>query len=89
MKRKNSKSHATLARRKFLVEGLEPRCMLAGNVNVFVSGGTLFVQGDDSDNAVLIQQEGPGAYSVTPFDFNDLAGRAGNARWPSEAYRYR
>jgi hypothetical protein len=73
MKRKNSKSHATLARRKFLVEGLEPRCMLAGNVNVFVSGGTLFVQGDDSDNAVLIQQEGPGTYSVTPFDFTDLA----------------
>src|SRR6476620_1449230 len=72
MKRKNSKTSATFARRRFLVEGLEPRCLLAGNVNVFVSGGSLFVQGDGGDNAVLIQQEGDGVYSVTGLNFGDL-----------------
>jgi len=46
--------------------------MLAGNVNVFVSGGTLFVQGDADDNAVLIRQEGNGIYSVAGLDFADL-----------------
>jgi hypothetical protein len=71
MKRKTARS--PLTRRRFLVEGLEPRCMLAGNVNVFVSGGTLFVQGDGGDNAVLIQQEGNGVYSVTGLDFSDLS----------------
>jgi len=72
MKRKAANSRAGIHRRRFLVEGLEPRCLLAGNVNVFVSGGTLFVQGDGADNAILIQQEGDGEYSVTPFDFADL-----------------
>jgi len=72
MKRKTDNSRASITRRRFLVEDLEPRCLLAGNVNVFVSGGTLFVQGDNADNAVLIQQEGEGVYSVTPLDFADL-----------------
>jgi len=72
MKRKNSTSRAAFTRRQFLVEGLEPRCMLAGNVNVFVSGGTLFVQGDDADNAVIIQQEGNGVYGVVGLNFTDL-----------------
>jgi hypothetical protein len=72
MKRKTANSRTGFTRRRFLVEGLEPRCLLAGNVNVFVSGGTLFVQGDNNDNAVLIQQEGNGVYSVTGLDFANL-----------------
>ena len=69
-KKLTSKNGAFL--RKFFLESLEPRAMLAGNVNVFVSGGTLFVQGDADDNAVLIQQEDNGVYSVTGIDFGDL-----------------
>jgi len=54
-----------------LVEHLERRSMLAGNVNVFAAGGSLFVRGDNADNAVLIQQTGDGEYTVTGFDFAD------------------
>ena len=72
MSRKKSTSKIGSFRRKIFLETLEPRAMLAGNVNVFVSGGSLFVQGDANDNAVLIQQEGNGTYSVTGLDFNTL-----------------
>jgi hypothetical protein len=54
-----------------LVEQLERRSMLAGNVNVFEAGGNLFVRGDNSDNLILIQQIDDGVYQVTGFDFID------------------
>ena len=39
-------------------EQLEPRCTPAGgNVNVFISNGTLFVVGDAADNAVTTRQD--------------------------------
>src|SRR5437899_5059569 len=64
--------------RTLKVEQLERRAMLAGNVAVSVSGGNLFVTGDNHDNAVLIQEvdDGDGkasthAYAVTGFDFAD------------------
>src|SRR5262249_16865044 len=72
MKRKTAHHRNNMTRRRFVVEGLEPRCLLAGNVNVFLPGGSLFVQGDANDNAVLIQQEGDGVYSVTGLDFADI-----------------
>jgi hypothetical protein len=44
--------------------------MLAGNVNVFVDGGTLFVQGDGVGNGVSIQQLDTDRYAVIGFDIN-------------------
>src|SRR5207253_2960390 len=83
MSRKKSTSNIGSFRRQFFLETLEPRALLAGNVDVFVRGGTLFVQGDAADNAVLIQDEGGGTYSVLGLDFDadlDLTGQgfAGN-----------
>src|SRR5262245_51143817 len=72
MARKTSVSRLIFNRRKFFMESLEPRAMLAGNVDVFVSGGTLFVRGDNADNIVLIQDEGGGTYSVLGLDAADL-----------------
>lgn len=60
-----------LGHRTLRVETLERRAMLAGNVDVFVSGGTLFIRGDNSDNAVLVSQVGDHEYAVTGFDFAD------------------
>src|SRR5262245_29691916 len=64
--------------RRLAVESLEQRAMLAGNVNVFVSGGSLFVQGNNADNFVLIQEiededpeDNKHTYSVTGLDFDD------------------
>ena len=57
--------------RHLALERLETRSLLAGNVNVFVSGGTLFVRGDNADNLVLIQQTGDGEYTVTGLDYAD------------------
>lgn len=55
-------------RRAMIVESLEQRAMLAGNVSVSLSGGNLLVQGDKNDNIVLIEQVGDGQYAVTGFD---------------------
>src|SRR4029078_8520731 len=38
--------------RSLFLENLETRAMLAGNVTAAVRGGTLFVTGDNADNAV-------------------------------------
>lgn len=53
-----------LRHRPLFVEGLEMRAMLAGNVTATVSGETLFVTGDNSDNAVVIQQTGTNQFTV-------------------------
>jgi len=41
-------------------EQLEPRCTPNGNVSVFVSGGQLFVIGDNNSNAVTTRQDTSG-----------------------------
>jgi|GEM_PF-5441642 len=60
------KKHRTarLPRRRLFLEGLETRAMLAGNVTASVSGGTLFVTGDNADNNVVIQQTGTDQFTV-------------------------
>ena len=72
-----------LGRRSLAVESLERRSMLAGNVSVSVTGGSLFVRGDDKDNAVLIEQVGNGEYAVSGFDFAD-AGISGYQSGPTK-----
>jgi hypothetical protein len=69
MKSRKSGSGAGYGHRRMLVEKLERRSMLAGNVTVFESGGSLFVRGDNADNAVLIQQTGDDEYTITGLDF--------------------
>ena len=88
MKLRQSDRRSGASRRSLFVESLEPRAMLAGNVNAFVEGGTLFVRGDNQDNLVLIEQVGDGKYAVTGFDFADggIAGaQAGPTRINGEA----
>src|SRR5690349_1891612 len=53
--------------RNLVVEGLENRALLAGNVAVSVSGGTLFITGDAAGNGVSVQQLDSGKYFVTGF----------------------
>ncbi len=76
MKKQKIGSGVGYGHRTLQVEQLEGRAMLAGNVNVTVSGGNLIVTGDNNDNAVLIQEvdDGDGnanthAYEITGFDF--------------------
>src|SRR4051812_3797199 len=54
--------------RPLFVEGLEQRAMLAGDVSAVVRGGTLFVRGDNNDNAVVIQQTGAQRFTVVGAD---------------------
>src|SRR3954465_2470515 len=56
--------------RKLNVEGLENRALLAGNVAVSVSGGTLFITGDGFGNGVAVQQLDSGKYFVSGFGLN-------------------
>jgi len=53
--------------RNLFVEGLENRAMLAGNVTVAVSGGSLVITGDIAGNGVSVQQLDNGKYFVTGF----------------------
>lgn len=51
--------------RRFQLESLEPKQMLAGDVAVSVVNGTLFVQGDELDNQIAITSgETPGSYVI-------------------------
>lgn len=67
-----------LRHRPLFVEGLEQRTMLAGNVTASVRGGTLFVTGDNDDNAIVIQQTGPNRFTVVGATASDTTvnGRA-------------
>jgi len=53
--------------RNLFVEGLENRAMLAGNVAVSVSSGSLVITGDGAGNGVSVQQLNSGRYYVTGF----------------------
>lgn len=51
--------------RRLMVEGLEQRAMLAGNVTASVSGQTLFIRGNDLANGVVVTQTGATSFLVT------------------------
>jgi hypothetical protein len=53
--------------RNLVVEGLENRSMLAGNVAVSVSGNTLMITGDNLANGVSVQELDKGKYFVSGF----------------------
>src|SRR5437879_4178157 len=83
MKKQKLGSGAGLGRRMMVLEQLEGRSMLAGNVAVSVAGGNLIITGDNRDNAVLVQQgDNPGEYLITGFDFAD-SGVAGFQAGPT------
>jgi hypothetical protein len=72
MKKRSHGSGFGFSRRTMVVEQLEGRSMLAGNIAVSVAGGNLIITGDNRDNAVLVQQgDNPGEYLITGFDFAD------------------
>jgi hypothetical protein len=62
------KEHGMRRHRPLFVEGLENRAMLAGNVTVSVSDGTLFITGGDAGNGVSVQQLNSGRYFITGFN---------------------
>jgi hypothetical protein len=69
---RKSGSGSGYRQRKLVVENLERRSMLAGNVFVSVSGGSLIIRGDDKDNAILVSDLGGGTYAVTGGDFGEV-----------------
>src|SRR6476646_6282625 len=64
----SKKRSPKLRRRPLFLEGLEQRAMLAGDVTAVVRGGTWFIRGDNSDNAVVIQQTGSQQFTVVGAD---------------------
>lgn len=83
MSRRKSGSGSGRGFRRMNVEQLEGRSLLAGVVSAFVSGGTLFIQGDNTDNAVIVQDQGDGNYTVTGFDFADVPDLSGFKAGPT------
>jgi hypothetical protein len=54
-------------RARLSVEPLEPRTVPAGNVATVISGNTLFLIGDVSDDSIILSQPlGPGTLTITP-----------------------
>jgi hypothetical protein len=72
MAKKTKKTGRGHGQRKLRIEALERRAMLAGNVTVSVSGGTLNIRGDGEDNAIFVSEVEQGVYAVVGFD--DLEG---------------
>lgn len=83
MSRRKAGSGVGYKSRRMSVEQLEGRSLLAGVVSAFVSGGSLFIQGDNTDNAVIVQDQGDGNYTVTGFDFGDIPELAGFKAGPT------
>ncbi len=69
---RKSGSGSGYRQRKLVVENLERRSMLAGNVFVEVSAGSLIIRGDNNDNAILVTDLGGGTYAVSGGDFGDI-----------------
>ena len=60
------KRRQEIGKRRLMPELLESRRMLAGNVQVALSGGTLYLTGDNLDNSVTIAATGtPNQFTVT------------------------
>src|SRR5207237_7192420 len=59
----------TSRRRRFLgMEQLEARLVLDGNVNAFISGGTLHIAGDSSGNAITVEQSSAQSFTISSRD---------------------
>jgi VCBS repeat-containing protein len=55
-------------KRALFLERLETRQVLDGNVNVFLSGGSLDIRGDAGDNQITIEQHSPHSFVVSSRD---------------------
>jgi VCBS repeat-containing protein len=62
----------SVRQRKLVVEPLESRIVLDGNVRAFVSGGSLHLQGDFHDNEILIEQSKSRSFTVSSRDGSTL-----------------
>ncbi len=69
---RKSGSGSGYRQRKLVVENLERRSMLAGDVFVEVQAGSLIIRGDNNDNAILVTDLGGGTYAVSGGDFKDI-----------------
>src|SRR5262245_58265847 len=75
---KSRSSRRPVPERKLVVEPLESRIVLDGNVRAFVSGGSLHLQGDFHDNQILIEQSRSRSFTVSSRDGSTLInGQAG------------
>lgn len=63
-------------RRKLLVETLENRSMLAGNVTASVSGADLIITGDALGNTITVESAGAGIVQVRGFENTSVNGTA-------------
>jgi len=61
------RNHISNSRRRLSLESLESRTLMAGNINVSVVNGSLFIEGDNLSNAVTIQQRAPGVFRIVTF----------------------
>lgn len=61
----NTAIHSKKVSRSLLVEQLERRCVLAGNVFASVAGGVLTLRGDDLGNVIGVTQPGSNTVQVT------------------------
>jgi|GEM_PF-4433214 len=64
----------SLARRRLLVEGLERRELLAGNVLVAVTNGSVTVTGDETANRITITQQANGRFTIAGLDEENITG---------------
>jgi fibronectin-binding autotransporter adhesin len=55
----------TRDKRKFAIEALEKRCLLAGNVTTSFANGILTINGDSASNAIAISSPSEGVFKVT------------------------
>ncbi len=62
------------------VEQLEPRIVLDGGVRAFVSGGTLFIQGDSAANEIVVEQSKLRSFRVSSGDGTTLINGQANPR---------
>ncbi len=70
--------------RRLLVEDLENRRLLAGNVTVTRSGPDLFVTGDNLANTISIESNGSGGVRVS--GFNDASANHSNQWCPNGTF---
>jgi len=63
-----------------ILEPLEDRVLLAGNVMAEIVGTTLVIEGDHSDNAILIDQTTQGDFRITGHDNHGLTLVNGESR---------
>jgi hypothetical protein len=63
-----------------MVEALEARVLLSGNVLVSVAGESLLITGDSADNHISIQQDGQGAYTILGAEGTTVNGKTQDSK---------